>query len=446
MTGTDNTLAYIDQSSSHGFQALGRGPVMQYTWVYRRPIDMAGLRRFHANLAGTLLGRRIETSPLPVGRHRWVASAGQSWIDLSPETRQRSEVWDFADEHVALPIDPGTGPGWRLGVQPLTDGGAAVSLTASHSVVDGQGFSMAIADAVNGVDRDLGYPPPGSRPRRTALREDGVAVLRAVPSMGRAIAATVAVARSERADLASSFQTMAQLPPAGDDSPIVAPNVSAFVAIDEWDRIANSLGGTSNSLFAGLAARLGARLGRRNTHGLVKLSWPVSERRPGDTRANALIATHMTADPDAVTRDLAGVRAAMKQALSESAEMSARLMGPLPLAPLTPKALVRRLEAMVVSVNSPIGCSNMGDLDPAVNRPDGTDADFVSLRLLEPRITTRELNQMNGYLGLVSGRLHGRVFVAAGAWNPGGENTHAALRAVLSAALDDFGLAATFGE
>ncbi len=440
----DNTLAYIDQTSFHGLRALGRGPVMQYTWIYRRAIDMDGLRRFARNLAGTLMGRRIECSPVPGGRHRWVATPEVTWLDMAPDIRTPEQAWEFADEHLTLPIDPEYGPGWRLGVQQLTDGGAVVSLTVSHSVVDGQGFSMAIADAVNGVDLHLGYPQPGSRPRGTALREDGVAVLREVPSMGRAIAATVAVARSERADLATSFQTAAQTPGTGDDRPVVAPNVSAFIDIAEWDRVANALGGTSNSLFAGLAARMGARLGRVGPDGLVKLSWPVSERTPGDTRANALIATNMTADPDVVTGDLAGVRAAMKQALSESAEMSAKLMGPLPLAPLTPKALVRRLEAMVVSVNSPIGCSNMGDLDPAVNRPDGTDADYVSLRLLEPRITTRELDRMNGYLGLVSGRLHGRVFVAAGAWTAGGENTHAALRAVLAGALDDFGLSATF--
>lgn len=440
----DNTLAYIDQASFRALQALGRGPIMQCVWIYRGAVDIDGVRRFHRNLAGTLLGRRIERSPLPVGRHRWVASPGPAGIDLASALRSRSQVWDFADEHVALPIDPENGPGWRLGVQTLTDGGAALSLTASHSLVDGHGFSLAISDAVNGVGRDPGYPQPASRTRGRALREDGAAVCRAMPTISRAIAATVAVARNERADLATSFQTMSRTARTGGDHPLVAPNVSAFIGIDDWDRIANSLGGTSNSLFAGVASRLGARLRRVDADGLVKLSWPVSERTPGDTRANALIATTMTADPAEVTRDLSGVRVAMKQALSESAEMSARLTAPLPLIPITPKVLVRRLEAMVVSVNSPIGCSNMGDIDAAVNRPDGTDADHASLRQLEPRITSRELNQMNGYLGLASGRLHGHVFVSAGGWNPDGDNTRDAMRTALAAALDDFGLPAAF--
>src|SRR5947209_2813 len=152
---------------------------MQYIWIYRRPVDMDGLRRFHRNLGNGLLGRRIECSPLPGGRHRWVDSSGPAGIDLASVERASAQLWDFMDEHVALPIDPGAGPSWRLGVQPLTDGGAAVSLTASHSVADGQGFTIAVTDAVNGVDRHLGYPQSGSRPRAAALRQDARAVLRA---------------------------------------------------------------------------------------------------------------------------------------------------------------------------------------------------------------------------------------------------------------------------
>lgn len=49
-----------------------------------------------------------------------------------------------------------------------------------------------------------------------------------------------------------------------------------------------NLGGTSNSLFAGFAARLGQLLGRVDADGLAMLSYPVSDRTEGDTRANAL--------------------------------------------------------------------------------------------------------------------------------------------------------------
>jgi hypothetical protein len=437
---TDNRLAYLDQASFLSLRALGRGPLMQYTWIYDRGVDLDGLRRFHRNLADGLLGRRIERSPLPFGRHSWVASAGPADIELCAAERSRSEVWEWADERIRLPIDPEYGPAWRLGVQPFADGGTAVTLVASHSVVDGQGLTVAISDAVKGINRELGYPRAGSRSRRQLLAADARAAVRGAPEICRAVAAAVRVARSEREDLASSLKPASPVSPSGDDAPIVAPTVAAFVDVERWDACAKALGGSSNSLFAGLASRLGRVLGRTGADGSVSLSWPVSVRADGDTRANALIAARMRADPDKVTSDLSQVRSAMKSALMESGEISARLLDPLPLTPLTPKALVRRLEAMVVSVDSPIGCSNIGDLDPAMNRPDGTDADFVSLRLHEPQITTRELNRIGGYLSLVSGRVHGRIFISVGAWTVGGSNTKSALREYVYRGLADFGL------
>ncbi|OFB40798.1 hypothetical protein BA059_08675 [Mycolicibacterium sp. (ex Dasyatis americana)] len=436
----DPRLAYIDQASFLSLRALNRGPLMQYTWIYDRPVDLDGIHRFQRNLADGLLGRRIERSPLPFGRHRWVASPTQADVEVSVRNCPRADVWAWADDRIRRPIDPEHGPAWHLGVQPFSDGGAAVSLVASHSVVDGQAMTMSVAEAVTGADRRLGYPGPGSRSRRQALAEDARAAFGSVPEIGRAAVAAVRVARAEREDLASSFKTAADLPPAGDDIPVLAPTVAVFIDLEQWDDRARRLGGTSNSLFAGLAARLGQKLGRAGADGTVALSWPVSERTPADTRANALIAAKMRADPDAVTTDLGAVRSAMKSALAESEELSARLLAPLPLTPLTPKALVRRLEAMVVSVDSPIGCSNIGELDPAMNRPDGTDADLVSLRLLEPQITTRVLNRIGGYLSLVSGRVNGRIFISVGAWTVGAVNTKDALRATVRAGLDDFGL------
>lgn len=412
---------------------------MQYTWIYDRPVDLDGIRRFQGNLADGLLGRRIERSPLPFGRHSWVASPGPADVEVSVRKCPRADVWTWADDRIRRPIDPEHGPAWHLGVQPFSDGGAAVSLVTSHSVVDGQAMTMAVADAVNGVNRELGYPEPASRLRRRVLAEDARAAFRSVPDIGRAAVSAVRVARAEREDLASSFKT-ADLPPTGDDIPVVAPTVAVFIDVEAWDECAKQLGGTSNSLFAGLAARLGQRLGRAGADGTVALSWPVSERTPADTRANALIAAKMRADPTTVTTDLGAVRSAMKSALAESGELSARLLAPLPLTPFTPKALVRRLEAMVVSVDSPIGCSNIGELDPALNRPDGTDADFVSLRLLEPQITTRVLNRIGGYLSLVSGRVNGRIFISVGAWTVGAANTKDALRQTVRAGLDDFAL------
>jgi diacylglycerol O-acyltransferase len=428
ITRVDNTLAYMDQGSFLGLQALGRAPVIQVTWIYDRPVDIDGLRRFHCNLGHGLLGRLIECSPLPFGRHRWVSEPRPAELEIAAQDRARSDVWTWADERICLPIDPETGPAWRLGVQPLTNGGAAVALVASHSVADALGLSLSIADAANGIRRNLHYPLPGSRTRRQAVIEDGKQTVRALPGVAKAVMAAARVARAESDGLATSMKPSAGELTPGKERSVVAPTVAAYFDLDHWDERSRSLGGTSNSLFTGLAARLGQILGRVDDDGRVKLTCPVNERTDGDTRANALTAAIVTADPSKVTDSLVDLRADMKRTLTALSESPKDLLAPLPLVPFTPKALARLLEKMFTRVGSPIGCSNLGELDPAVNRPDGTDADYIAFRQLEPQITTHMLDRMGGYLFLGSGRVHGQIFVTVGAWTAGGMNTKESLR------------------
>ena len=151
------------------------------------PVNLDGLRRFHRNLECGLLGRRIERSPLPFARDRWVKPAASEDIDIAATPRRRADVSAWADERARLPIDPEWGPGWHLGVLPLEGGGAAVSLVVSHTVVDADGFGQAIADAAEGRTRDLGYPPAGSRTIGRALREDLRQTVKELPDMAQAL-------------------------------------------------------------------------------------------------------------------------------------------------------------------------------------------------------------------------------------------------------------------
>jgi diacylglycerol O-acyltransferase len=75
-----------------------------------------------------------------------------------------------------------------------------------------------------------------------------------------------------------------------------------------------------------------------------------------------------------------------------------------------------------------------------VNRPDGTDADYIAFRLLEPQITTHMLDRMGGCLYLASGRAHGQIFVTVGAWTAGGMNTKESLRRSVGKALAELQL------
>ena len=247
------------------------------------PIDFDGLRRFHHNLGYGLLGRRIERSPLPFARHRWVSDRGPSDIDIAECARPRAELSDWADERSQLPIDPEWGPGWHLGVLPLTDGSTAVSLVISHYLIDGLGLVVTLVDALLGNTRDLGYPPPRSRTRLRAVVQDARQTAQDAPEVARALVAAAKLARRRRHDIARSPASRPVAVGGGDgDDVVVVPGITIYIDLDDWDARAKALGGTSNTLVAGLAAKLGERMGRRRAgDGAVTLQLPISEPHRG---------------------------------------------------------------------------------------------------------------------------------------------------------------------
>src|SRR5262249_61337628 len=91
------------------------------------------------------------------------------------------------DDRSQLPAYPESGPVCHLGVLPLTDGSTAVSLVVSHYLLDGLGLVVALADALLGNTRDLGYPPPRSRTRMRAVVQDVRQTARDAPEVARAL-------------------------------------------------------------------------------------------------------------------------------------------------------------------------------------------------------------------------------------------------------------------
>ena len=184
-----------------------------------------------------------------------------------------------------------------------------------------------------------------------------------------------------------------------------------------------SLGGTRNSLFAGIAAKLGQILGRVDDGGLVRLQFPVSERTEGDTRANALTGMTLIIDPADVTASLRGVRAELKRSLAALCEARFELLGPVALAPLIPVGLARRLEGMALGVGARSAAPTSGNWTRPVNRPDGTDAEFLVVRQIESRTTADILDRLGGTLFLASGQVDGKVSLSLSSWRPGGPNS-----------------------
>ena len=435
-----NVLDLVDQVHFLGERATGASQVLQCVWVYDRAIEIDRLREFHQHLGRGRLSRRIERSPLPFGRHRWVSATDQSDLEIAATPRPRSELDTWLNEQAGKRPDAERGPGWHLAVLPFTDGGAVVSLVVTHCLIDGVGLCEAVADAASGRDDAIDWPAAGSRRRWRALREDARQTARDTPEIGRAVVAAARLARRGRGGAGSSDPQKRPAPPAGPDERITLPTAMVFVDADEWDARAHSLGGTSNALLAGLAVHLAQRMGRVNVDGSVNLTLPVDERTPGDTRANAITNVDITVDPAPVTTDLREIRAAIKQALSRDRDVPDERWTLLPLVPLIPKRLFRRMIGVATGSAPTVVSSNLGAINPAANQPDGTDADYFAMMRLLPGVTRAMMRSANGVLALLSGRVHGQVFVAVLSYRPGLLNSNDDLSRAILSALSGFSL------
>ena len=441
----DDRLALMDQGSFLGLRALGHQPFFHATWTYDRHVDLDALRRFNANLGDTLLGRLVEPSPLPGGRHRWAAIDRVHEVQVEAVARTRDDVLAWTNEFGDQGADPEHGPGWRIGVLPLTDGGSAVTLIISHTLGDGLCVLEAIADAVEGRARRPAYPMRGTRRRSSVLWSDLITFLRDVPAVLRAVAAGIRVARAQSAPK-SSRRT--QRPPAARSVPTKGPFRVPVACVrlpeGDWDAAAASRGGTNNTLVAAVAARLGQRFERTDNDGIVTLAVPVSVRVDGDTRANALDVATVRIDPDGLTDDLTGLRAATKAALIVTAEQSHDLTAALPLVPLMPAMAVRRGEAIAMGASAlPIGCSIYGKMPAALTRIDGGDPDNLWVRLNELGQTADDLDRIGGQLYVLSWRTLGSVFLSIVAQPVGGGLDSDELHRLIAATLEEFGLTAT---
>jgi hypothetical protein len=441
-----NVLDRYDQAYFSFERAAGVTCVLQCVWVYNRAIDIDGLRRFHHHLQQGRLSRRMERSPLPFGRHRWVAPNDRTDLEIveTPYPREWFDAW--LGEQANTRLDTEHGPGWHLAVLPFTDGGAGVSLVISHCLTDGVGLCEALADAATGCNNPINWPAAASRRRWQALREDVRQTARDIPAIGRAVVAAAQFAQRHRGNAGSATApTAPPTPTAGADERVTLSTATIFLDADEWDSRAHSLGGTSNTLLAGLAARLAARAGRLTVDGRATPSIPVNERTAGDTRANAITNVDITVDPALAASDLREIRAATKQALIRHQEVPDERWALLPLVPLLPQRLVRRLVGVATGGTTNVVSSNLGVAAAAVNRADGTDADYFAMKSLYPGVTTSVMRRTGGVLALLSGRVGRQVFVSVLAYQPDRPNSNDDLWRHLASALGDFSLTATTG-
>jgi hypothetical protein len=437
-------LDYIDQATFLSCRATGRDQLVQYVWLYTHPVDMDRLRSFHRDVGHGFAGRLIEPSPLPFGRHRWVAATGSvAPLDVA-EVRPPSQLGAWIEERSQQRIDPVQGPGWHLAVLPMSDGTTAVTLVASHCLLDHGASVRTLIDAVNGGRRDFGYPPPRSRTRRAAVAADLRQVVRDLPELGRTVVAAAKFAYRSRREISSSGTSRPSASAHGVDGSLVLPAVSAIVDVGDWDARADDLGGTGYSLLAGFAALLGERLGRvRPSDGAVTLLIAMSDRGgDDDRRGNAMKIASATVDPGPVKADLTAARTAVREALTTLRAGPDEKHALLPITPFVPTRAVRRT-ADVIFGDLPVSCSNLGEVPPEMARVDGTDAEFVLFRPVDQGVTRSALERAGGQLVLAAGRIGGSVSIGVVGYELGAENTREWLADKVVRTLTDFGLKGT---
>jgi hypothetical protein len=439
----DHRLEFTDQAMFLGLRATGQEAVVQCVWIYERPVDYDGLRRFHEAIGYGLCGRRIERSPVPFGRHHWVSALGpQARLDIA-EPRDRADLGRWVDERSSMPLDPEHGPGWHMGVLPMRDGSTAISLVGSHCLGDGGAGILTVLDAVYGNKTDFGHPLPGSRTRWRAIGADLLDTLRGTPELARTLRAAVKLARSRRDDIARSSAARPRVV-SGADERVYMPAVTVYLSHEDWNLRAKTLGGNSYSLVAGFAAKLAESMGRvRATDGLVTLNIPQNDRTlDRDTRANAVRLVNVAIDPTVVTTDLTEARAAIKQGIATARDAPDETLVLLPLTPFIPKRAVRKMADVVFgfAADLPVSCSNMGDVPSALAMADGTEADYVYFRGVDRYATRQAIEQRCGLLTVVACGVGGTISLSIVGYQPGAENSTPWLHSLVGETLAGFEL------
>ena len=154
----------------------------------------------------------------------------------------------------------------------------------------------------------------------------------------------------------------------------------------------------------------------------------------------------ITVDPAPAATDLREIRAATKQALIRHREVPDERQALLPLVPLLPQRLTRRMVGVATGgATNVVVSSNLGAAPAAVNRPDGTDADYFAVKSLYPRVTKAMMHRIGGATGLALGKSAPTGLRLGPCVSAGPSNSNDDLWQDLSSVLSDFSLTATIG-
>ena len=263
--------------------------------------------------------------------------------------------------------------------------------------------------------------------------------MQGAPEVARALRGAAKLLWNRRHDIARPATARpAAIVGEGADRSVVVPGITDYVDLDDWDARANPSGGNSHSKLAGFAAKLGERLERRRTDdGTVTLLAPISDRTEADTRAIAMSYVRACIDPTQVTTNLSGVRDAFRQGVKTVRDAPDQTGQLLALTPFVPRRVVKLAADLLFGFGCrpdqhgefrerrhgdlAVVCSNLGDVDPAVARPDGTDAEYVMLRGVDQNVTRQYIESLGGQLVVNGARIVGKMSISVIGYLRGGE-------------------------
>lgn len=452
MTRTDGYLSYADQAMLLTLRGAAHEAVIQALWLYPQLADLDGLVLLHRRLAQGRLGRRIETSRLPFGRHRWVAAEGTPFT-VDRGSIARDCLYDWADRQVDQQLDPVSGPPWRLSATRTRDGGTVVSLVVSHCIADGTATAQALVAAATGTPSPASHAHPGSRGAAAVAWSDLRRLGADLPDVGRALKAA---ARALRAQPAAGGQTPAPDPPAGAPRTLHLPTASLIADVEAWEARAKELRGNRFALAAAVAAHLGAAFGRAQA-GSVMLLVPVSARdddQPGGTPdgnpdgtldANVVSLAHVPVPTSGLASDLTALRDALRTGIADARDQPDPMMELLPLVPFVPRRAIGALADRAFGFGSdlPVSVSNMGVLSADILRADGTPAESLLFRGVDRHLSAANLARRRGVLSVFTGAVGGQWTLTTSGSRPDATTTSADLRAALRRAVADLGAPGT---
>lgn len=443
--GGDSFVPYVDEAL-YLAHTQGQQAVVQGLYYYRRPVDLDALRRFHAHLEHSLLGRLIRPATLPFGRAHWVTAPG-SPLDLCERELPPSALRAWADAEVDRPLDPARGPGWRLSLQPFTDGSTAISLVVSHCLADGMAAITAISEAARAERRILHYPSSErpSRPLRTAMDEIR-RFSRDLPDITRALRQLVVVgARVARESMAGARKATA--PPARTTAQapgtVTLPSVSFKVDAATWKTSARARRVNRATVIAALTAAFAARLGRTRRDAVLVLLPFNTRRNAADAGANRVALASMRVAISSLDGPLRLLQDALRDARERAMSGPDELSTLASLVPFLPaRLLAPALRLALDSADLPVTCSYLGTLPPATSRIDGADADWYFPRGVDRCLEVRDIEARRGLATVFASTVPERLILTFVAYQPGVVTSPGELRALVEPLLATFGLPA----